>query len=68
MKTKRHWSLERRYLPKKTDIAVIPQRDIDDIAWELNNRPRKTLGFATPQEVLELEYLKLSVVALNSRI
>lgn len=60
--------LVRRYLPKKTDIAIVPQRDIDDIAWELNNRPRKTLGFATPQEVLELEYSKLSVVALNSRI
>ena len=57
--------LVRRYLPKKTDIAIVPQRDIDDIAWELNNRPRKTLGYATPQEVLELEYQKLQVVALN---
>lgn len=58
--------LVRRYLPKKTNIATVPQRDVDDIAWELNNRPRKVLGFATPEEVLELEYLKLSVVALNS--
>lgn len=60
--------LVRRYLPKKTDIAIIPQQDVDDIAWELNNRPRKVLGFATPEEVLEFEYFKLSVVALNPRI
>lgn len=60
--------LVRRYLPKKTDIIIVPQRDVDDIAWELNNRPRKTLGFATPEEMLKLEYSKLSVVALNSRI
>lgn len=60
--------LVRRYLPKKTDITIVPQRDVDDIAWELNNRPRKVLKFATPEEMLELEYSKLSVVALNSRI
>lgn len=60
--------LVRRYLPKKTDITIIPQRDVDDIAWELNNRPRKVLGFATPEEMLELEYSKLSIVALNPRI
>lgn len=56
----------RRYLPKRTDISVISQQSIDDIAWEINNRPRKILGYATPQEMLEFEYSKLSVVALNS--
>lgn len=60
--------LIKQYLHKKTDIVLIPQRDVDDIAWKLNNRPRKVLGFATPQEMLELEYSKLSVVALNPRI
>ncbi len=58
----------RRYLPKKTDLAIVTQRDVDDIAWEINNRPRKILKFSTPEEMLELEYLKLSVVALNPRI
>jgi len=57
--------LVRRYLPKKTDIVTVPQQNVDDIAWELNNRPRKILKYETPQEVLELEYSKLSVVALN---
>lgn len=61
----------RRYLPKKTDISLVTQQSIDDIAWEINNRPRKILGFATPQEMLELEYSKLSLsvtVALDFRI
>jgi transposase, IS30 family len=57
--------LVRRFLPKRTDIATVFQRDIDDVAWELNNRPRKVLGYATPTEMLELEYQKLSIVALN---
>lgn len=60
--------LVRRYLPRGTELELVTQRDLDDIAWELNNRPRKTLGFKTPWEMLELEYSKqqLSVnVALN---
>lgn len=48
----------RRYLPKKTDISLVSQHNIDDIAWEINNRPRKILGYSTPQEMLKYEYLK----------
>ncbi|OGK15043.1 hypothetical protein A2690_02945 [Candidatus Roizmanbacteria bacterium RIFCSPHIGHO2_01_FULL_39_12b] len=58
--------LVRRYLPRESSLEDITQHDLNDIAWELNNRPRKTLDYATPQEILELEYSKLSVVALNS--
>jgi len=61
----------RRYLSKKTEISLVSQQSIDDIAWEINNRPRKILGFATPQEMLELEYSKLQLpvtVALDFRI
>lgn len=47
--------LVRRYLPKGTSIQDVNQEDIDDIAWELNNRPRKVLNFSTPQEILESE-------------
>jgi IS30 family transposase len=61
--------LVRRYLPKGTSLENVTQDDLDDIAWELNNRPRKSLQYSTPQEMLELEYSKLQLsvkVALNS--
>jgi transposase, IS30 family len=51
--------LVRRYLPRGISIVDVSQDDLNDIAWELNNRPRKILGYATPQEMLELEYSKL---------
>jgi IS30 family transposase len=31
---------------------VYTQRDLNDIALKLNNRPRKTLGFASPAQKL----------------
>jgi IS30 family transposase len=43
--------LLRGYLPKKCDISDLGQEELDDIAEELNNRPRKRLGFRTPNEV-----------------
>lgn len=58
--------LVRNYLPRRTDLSQISQEDLDDIADELNNRPRKILGFQTPKEVLELEYTKLENVAFSS--
>lgn len=42
--------LIRQYLPKGKSMANITQRDCDAIALKLNTRPRKTLGFRTPQE------------------
>lgn len=50
--------LVRRYLPRRTNLAQVTQRDLDDIADELNNRPRAILGFKTPREMLEYEYQK----------
>lgn len=52
--------LVRRYLPKRTSLEHVTQQDLDDIANELNNRPRAILDFQTPKEVLEYEYQKLS--------
>lgn len=42
----------RRYLPKDTNLDDVSQSELDDIAWEINNRPMKCLNFATPYEVL----------------
>ena len=58
--------LVRKYLPSGTNLDTISQEDLDDIADELNNRPRKILAFQTPSEVLEGEYIKLRNVAFSS--
>jgi transposase, IS30 family len=43
--------LVRQYLPKGTDLSVHSQAELNTIAERLNTRPRKKLGFHTPQEV-----------------
>jgi IS30 family transposase len=42
--------LLRQYLPKRTSQAGLTQRDCDRIAKKLNTRPRKRLGYRTPEE------------------
>jgi transposase, IS30 family len=44
--------LLREYLPKSTDLSTYTRADLDHIAEELNDRPRKRLGYLTPNEVL----------------
>lgn len=58
--------LLRDYLPKNANLSVHSQRDLDAIAWELNTRPRKSLGFRTPAEVFFGNYFKQT--AANSPV
>jgi IS30 family transposase len=45
--------LIRQYLPKGTDLSFYGPGLLDQIASELNTRPRKRLNFETPAEALE---------------
>lgn len=57
--------LIRQYLPKKTDFAKVDADEVFLIQEKLNNRPRRTLDFETPNAILELKY-NLNDVALVS--
>ena len=46
-----HNGLLRRYFPKGTDFSQVTQEELDEVVWEINNRPRKVLKYKTPQEV-----------------
>ncbi len=54
--------LIRQYFPKNRDFTTITQQEIDTATTRLNNRPRKRLGYQTPNQV----FFKLSGVALQS--
>ena len=49
--------LLRQYFPKGTDLSRWSHHELQAVALTLNNRPRKTLGWRTPVEVLN-EYLE----------
>lgn len=41
----------RRYLPRSINLAQISQENLDCLAIQMNNQPRKCLGFKTPAEL-----------------
>jgi IS30 family transposase len=43
--------LLRQYMPKGSDLSVFSQQELDDIAWKLNTRPRKSLDWKCPAEM-----------------
>jgi len=45
--------LVRQYLPKGTDLSTYSQEQLDAIADEINNRPRKGLGVRSPLSVYQ---------------
>ena len=45
--------LLRQYFPKKTDSSGYSQADLNKVALQLNQRPRKTLDFETPAAKLQ---------------
>ena len=44
--------LLRQYFPKGSDLSVHSEADLDWVAAELNDRPRKRFGFAKPDELI----------------
>jgi len=54
--------LIRQYFPKKYEFSKISDQDLQQVEDRLNNRPRKTLGYRTPNEV----FFKQRSVALPS--
>jgi IS30 family transposase len=44
--------LLRQYFPKGTDFSTVTEDQLDAVADELNDRPRKRLDFAKPTEQL----------------
>jgi IS30 family transposase len=57
--------LIRQYFPKKTDFANVSHQAVAEVERKLNNRPRKCLGYRTPEEVLAMSLSCPAGVALQ---
>ena len=58
--------LLRKYLPKHKRFDDLSQEELNNIVWEINNRPRKCLDYKTATEALE--YARTLSVAINPRM
>lgn len=52
--------LIRRFFPKKTDFSKVTEKQLKFVQENLNNRPRKVLGYRTPKEIFKSELLNLN--------
>lgn len=62
--------LLRQYFPKKTDLRSVNVADMNLVLEKINNRPRKSLGYATPKEIFfglingnNLEYQNVALIS-----
>jgi IS30 family transposase len=51
--------LLRQFFPKSMDLTAISNKHISEVEKLLNSRPRKTLGYKTPEEILFSKEKKL---------
>ncbi len=58
--------LLRQYLPKRTDFNTIDDKQLENLVQEINNRPRKTLKYQTPNEVFLALSKNQSIITLES--
>ncbi len=58
--------LIRRFFPKKTDFNKVSEKQLKIVQEKLNNRPRKVLGYRTPNEVFQSELLNLNLKKYDS--
>jgi IS30 family transposase len=56
--------LLRQYFPKKLDFRKIDDKSIEHAMTRLNNRHRKTLAFATPNDIFFNDNKNKTTVAL----
>ncbi|NKX56755.1 IS30 family transposase [Arthrobacter mobilis] len=55
--------LARQYFPKGTDLSVHSEDHVRRVCTELNTRPRKSLGYLTPQALFRAEKKRIPTTA-----
>jgi IS30 family transposase len=59
--------LLRQFFPNRTDLSGVTQTELNDVARLMNQRPRKILGWKTPEEAMAEELAAFnSTVALET--
>ena len=58
----------RRALPRRTDLAALPEQLLVERVRGYNNTPRKCLGYETPAEVFDREVLQLNCEFTSRRV
>ena len=44
--------MTRRFIPKGTDLSSVSQKMLNEVARILNHKPRKSLDYKTPYEIM----------------